>query len=248
MNLEGKNVVVLASGEGVGREMIIAAQKAGAKTLAVARRPEPLAALAANNPGVLTLAYDGSDESAPQRVFETLMPDVLAICGGSTPLSNSLQNHTWETFSRNWENDVHMSFNFAKAALLQPLKPGSTVVILSSGAALQGSPLSGGYAGSKRMQMFMAEYAQEESDRNKLGIRFISLIPRYMMTETALGKNAADHYMRYRGVTMEQFLARFEHPQTPADVANAFVTLVTETPARDGTVFAVDGVGITEIP
>jgi hypothetical protein len=49
-------------------------------------------------------------------------------------------------------------------------------------------------------------------------------------------------------VTVEQFQSRFPHPQTPSDVANALVTLLTETPPRSGSVFAVDGVGITEIP
>lgn len=248
MNLVNKNVVVLGSSGGVGRQMIEAAHRAGAKTLAVARRPEPLAALAASIPGVQTLTADGSDESTPERVFETLLPDVLVICGGATPGMTSLQDHTWETFSRNWNNDVRMSFNFAKAALNKPLKPGSTVVIVSSGAALMGSPISGGYAGSKRMQMFLAEYAAEESERNGLGIRFIGLVPRYIMRETALGKAASDGYAKYRNVPVEQFLARFEHRQTPGDVANALITLVTETPARAGEIFAVDGQGIAEIP
>lgn len=248
MNLTGKNVVVLGGSIGVGRAMIKAAHRAGAKTLAVARRPEPLAELAASIPGVLTLTADGTDESSPQRVFETLLPNVLVVCGGATPGTSSLQDHTWQTFSRSWENDVHMSFNFAKAALTTPLAPGSTVVIVSSGAGLMGSPISGGYAGSKRMQMFMAEYGAEESERNNLGIRFFSLIPRYIMTDTVLGRKAAEGYARYRNVTVEQFQSRFEHPQTPDDVANALITLVTETPQRTGEVFAVDAVGITEIP
>jgi NAD(P)-dependent dehydrogenase (short-subunit alcohol dehydrogenase family) len=246
--LAGKHVVIVGAGEGVGREMILAANSAGAKTLAVARRPEPLAALAASIPGVLTLAADGVDESTPQRVLEALSPDVLVVCGGAEPGTISLQDRTWESFSAVWENDVHTSFNFVKTALTKPLKHGSTVVIVSSGAGLVGSPLSGGYAGSKRMQMFMAEYAAEESERNNLGIRFIGLVPRYIMTGTAVGKAAAEGYARYRNVTIEQFQSGFPRPQTPADVANAFVTLLTETPARSGAVFAVDGIGITEIP
>lgn len=246
--LNEKNVAIVGGSQGIGREMVRAAAAAGATVLAVARREGPLAQLAAEIPGVGTLAADMTDESTPARIFEFMQPDVIVVCGGAIPPADSLQDHTWETFSRVWETDVRGSFNICKAALRAPLAPGATVVLVSSGAGLAGSPISGGYAGAKRMQMFMAEYAQEESERHRLGVRFLSLVPRYIMANTAIGKKAAEGYANYRGITVEQFLSRFEHPQTAADVADAFVTLVTEEPARTGAVFAVDGAGITEIP
>jgi NAD(P)-dependent dehydrogenase (short-subunit alcohol dehydrogenase family) len=246
-NLNGKNVVIIGGSQGVGREMVLAAAAEGANVLAVARRQGPLAELAALQPGVRTLAADMADETTPARIFETMRPDVLVVCAGATPPVNSLQDHTWETFSRVWENDVRGSFNICKAVLNAPLAPGSTVVLVSSGAGLAGSPISGGYAGAKRMQMFMAEYAQEESDRHGLGLRFLSIVPRYIMANTAVGKNASEGYAKYRGITVDQFLARFEHPQTTTDVADALITLVTEEPVRSGVVFAVDGQGIGEI-
>jgi NAD(P)-dependent dehydrogenase (short-subunit alcohol dehydrogenase family) len=246
-NLNGKNVVIIGGSQGVGREMVIAASKAGATVLAVARREGPLAQLAAAHPEVRTLAADMADETTPARIFETMHPDVLVVCGGATPAVTSLQDQTWETFSQVWESDVHGSFNICKAALNAPLQPGSTVVLVSSGAGLGGSPLSGGYAGAKRMQMFIAEYAQEESDRHELGLRFLSIVPRYMMPDTAIGKNASEGYAKYRGITVEQFLSRFEHPQTTTDVADALITLLTEEPPRSGNVFAVNGQGITEV-
>ncbi|MGB6986146.1 MAG: SDR family oxidoreductase [Candidatus Aquilonibacter sp.] len=244
--LNGKNVAVIGASVGLGREMIGAARRAGAQTLAVARRAAPLAALSAADPRVMTLSADGADESTPARVFAWMMPDVLVVCGGAMPHVASLQDHTWESFSRNWENDVRTSFNFSKAALTAPLPRGATVVLVSSGAGFGGSPVSGGYAGAKRMLMFMADYAQEESDGLDLGIRFFSLVPRTIMPETALGKAAVQGYAKYRGITEAQFMARFEHPQTLADVAQALITLVTEEPQRNGTVFSVDGQGITD--
>jgi NAD(P)-dependent dehydrogenase (short-subunit alcohol dehydrogenase family) len=60
-----------------------------------------------------------------------------------------------------------MAFLFCREALRAPLAPGSVVVIISSGAGLGGSPISGGYAGAKRMQMFLAKYCQAESDRRE---------------------------------------------------------------------------------
>lgn len=246
-NLRGKNVVVIGGSQGIGREMVLAAAKSGANVLAVARRADPLTALAAESPGVQILAADMADEQIAERIFATMRPDVLVVCGGATPTTNPLPNLTWEEFTNVWNTDVRGSFNICKAALTKPLAPGATVVLVSSGAGLLGSPISGSYAGAKRMQMFMAEYAQEESDRNHLGIRFMTIVPRYIMPSTMLGKRASEGYARYRDVPVEQFLSRFPHPQTPADVVNAFVTLVTEDPPRTGTIFSVDGQGISDI-
>lgn len=41
--------------------------------------------------------------------------------------------------------------------------------MISSGAALAGSPLSGGYAGAKATQRFITAYAQGEANRAGLG-------------------------------------------------------------------------------
>jgi hypothetical protein len=51
-----------------------------------------------------------------------------------------------------------LAFNFCKAALLRPLPAGALVVLISSGAALAGSPISGGYAGAKRTQIFIKRF------------------------------------------------------------------------------------------
>jgi 3-oxoacyl-[acyl-carrier protein] reductase len=47
-----------------------------------------------------------------------------------------LQHQTWETFSVNWETDVRITVQWLREALLKPLRPGSRVVVISSGAAL----------------------------------------------------------------------------------------------------------------
>jgi NADP-dependent 3-hydroxy acid dehydrogenase YdfG len=96
---------------------------------------------------------------------------------GATPLPRPIHHHTWQTFSRNWEVDVQHVFHFTREALLAPSAPGSTVIALSSGAALRGSPLSGGYAGAKAAIRWLTGYAAEESQRAGLGIRFVSLLP-----------------------------------------------------------------------
>ena len=118
-----------------------------------------------------------------------------------------LQQQTWETFSVNWETDVQMTFHWLRAALLKPMRPGSTVVVVSSGAALNpnGSPLRG-YAGAKATQRFIAGYAQDESNRGGLGITFTTVLPQFAPL-TGVGKPAVAAYAAQAGLSVEEFLA-----------------------------------------
>ena len=144
----------------------------------------------------------------------------------------------------NWEVDTKMAFLFCRDALRVPLAPGSVVVIISSGAGLGGSPISGGYAGAKRMQMFIAKYCQAESDRLELGIRFVALVPSRVMPETDLGQAAVNGYARYLGVPPEKFLENMGARQSPADVAQAFLDLAAKPPAGAGSIFTISADGI----
>src|SRR5260370_39260490 len=88
-----------------------------------------------------------------------------------------LQHQTWETFSVNWQTDVRIAFHWLRETLLKPLRPGSRVVVISSGAAVAGSPLSGGYAGAKATSRFITGYAQDESNRAGQGLTFAAVLP-----------------------------------------------------------------------
>lgn len=245
--LEGKNVVVVGVGQGVGREIVALAGAEGAHVLAVARRPTPLTQLAEQLPGTMTLSVDATEETAPSQVFDLLPPDVLILCGGTHPVMAPVQDQSWEQFSGNWNGDVKASFVFCKAALQKPLAPGSTVVLISSGAGLAGSHLSGSYAGAKRMQMFLAEYCQKQSDRLQLGIRFLALAPMRIMPGTTLGKIAVAGYSEYLGIKESEFIEGMEEAQTPKQVAEAVVQLVCEAPHRAGNIFSVSSAGINAI-
>jgi NAD(P)-dependent dehydrogenase (short-subunit alcohol dehydrogenase family) len=137
-----------------------------------------------------------------------------------------LQHHTWETFSRNWDVDARHAFHWIREALLLPLRPGSTVITMSSGAAVAGSPLSGGYAGAKATIRFITGYAADESARAGLGIRFISVLPR-LTPATELGSTAVTAYARREGLEVDEFVTRLGPGLTPEDVGKATVDLVT---------------------
>jgi NAD(P)-dependent dehydrogenase (short-subunit alcohol dehydrogenase family) len=246
--LNGKNVVVLGASRGVGRVIATAVHGEGARVLAAARDARALADLSKAFPGLKMLTVDATDDNAPTEVFAAMQPDVLVMCAGAKRTDLPLHELTWEAFAETWETDVKASFLFCREAIRRPLRPGTAVILISSGAALGGSPISGGYAGAKRMQMFMANYAQKESDRLRLGLRFLALAPMRPMPDTEGGRAAAAGYGRYLGISAEEFIRRIESPQTAQDVAKAVVEFAAQPNARQGNVFVVSGKGIEPVP
>ncbi len=242
-----KNVVVLGAGRGLGAMIADRAAANGARTLAVSRSrgAEPYRASMLGKADLLLL--DAAVEAAPDRVFARLEPSLLVVCGGARPFAAPIHEMSWEQFSVNWENDVKMSFLFCKAALSRPLARGSVVILVSSGAALGGSPISGGYAGAKRTQMQIVNYSQKESDRLGLGIRFIALAPAMIMPETELGAEAVAAYADYLGIEPAQFIASMASRQTPAQVVDAIFQIAADPDAREGNLFKVSGDGIAGI-
>lgn len=245
--LTGKNVVVIGGSRGVGRRIVEAAVRNGANVLAVARQEGPLQQLAQDVASAKILALDATDEDAPSQVFAVLQPDVLVIGGGAFPATAPLHKQSWQQFAVNWETDVKIAFNFFKAALSRPLPSGTSVILISSGAALAGSPISGGYAGAKRTQLFMANYAQKESDRLGLGLRFTALAPR-IMPDTDLGKYAIAAYSGYLGISEADFIQSMTAPPTSNDVANAVVEFATNPDPSKAKVFVVSGKGLEAAP
>ncbi|WP_201315138.1 SDR family oxidoreductase [Dyella sp. EPa41] len=245
--LAGKNVVVIGGSSGVGRAIVETVAREGGHVLAVARQEEPLRRLVRDCPGVKTLSLDATREDAPSKVFDALRPDILVICGGAYPPTAPLHELSWSEFAINWESDVKIAFHFCKAALSLPLGSGASIVLVSSGAAIGGSPISGGYAGAKRTQMFMASYAQKESDRLGLGLRFVALAPR-IMPDTALGKYAVAGYSRYLGIPAEDFIGSMGTPPSRADAAAAVIELAIQPDVARGKAFLLSGTGLEALP
>jgi NADP-dependent 3-hydroxy acid dehydrogenase YdfG len=146
--------------------------------VAIARSGPALAQLAATSANLQTEIADPTDASVVWSLLDEYEPNVLILVGGANPVMRPLQDQTWETFSVNWHTDVKIAFTWLREALLKPLPPGSRVRVVSSGAALNGAPASGGYAGSKATQRFIAAYAQDESRRAGLDITVTAVLPR----------------------------------------------------------------------
>ena len=242
-SLTGKTMAVIGGSGGVGRRIVEAGRRHGARVLAVARNEGPLRRLAEDVAGVEILALDAADEAAPAKLFDKLTPDLLIISGGVLPTAAPLHEQSWRDFSINWDSDVKIAFNFCKAALARPLAAGASIILISSGAAFAGSANSGGYAGAKRTQIFIANYAQKESDRLRLGLRFITLAPR-IMPDTELGQHAVAGYARYLGISEADFVQSMASPPRADDVANAVVELAANPDQAKGKAFIVSGKGL----
>jgi NAD(P)-dependent dehydrogenase (short-subunit alcohol dehydrogenase family) len=174
-------------------------------------------------------------------------PEAVILVAGASPLPRPLQHHTWETFSVNWDADVRIAFHWLREALLKPLKPGSRVVVISSGAALAGSPLSGGYAGAKATQRFITAYAQDEAKRAGLGITLTAVLPR-LTPLTDLGAPAVRAYAARSGQSEEEYLSQFGVPLSPEVAGAAVVELVRTDAASVSPGYLLSGDGLQELP
>jgi hypothetical protein len=149
-------------------------------------------------------------------------------------------------FTAPWEHDVKAGLYWLQAALKLPLKPGSRVLVVSSGAAVGGSPMSGGYGGAKRMLWFMARYANGVSEQKNLGIRFQAIVPQQMVGGTGVGDTGANAYARASGIRPEEFLARFGAPMPPREFGEKVVSVLDDPRYAEGFAFGLKGdTGIT---
>jgi NAD(P)-dependent dehydrogenase (short-subunit alcohol dehydrogenase family) len=246
-DLTGKTAVVVGASRGLGLGITRALAGADARVVAVARNGPELAALAAAGVNIRTEVADAAEEAVAWSVLDRYAPEVLILVAGASPVMRPLQHQTWETFSVNWQADVKIAFGWLREALLQPLPPGSTVVVVSSGAAVNGSPASGGYAGAKATQRFIAEYAREESRRAGLGIAVTAVLPR-MTPAGAVGQRGIRAYAARAGQTEEEFLVQLGDLLTAETAGSALVDLVRGDPAGVAPGYLLTAAGLEKLP
>ncbi|HVY39788.1 MAG TPA: SDR family oxidoreductase [Polyangia bacterium] len=228
MTKDVRTAIVIGGSAGVGRAAVLGLAAAGRRVWAVGRDRARLDGLSrdATGPGeVLTRAFDATDAAAMDQLIDEADPDLVVLSAGARPRMALVQEQTWESFSAPWNTDLKIAFQIGQTALRRPLRPGSRVIFVSSGAGLGGSPLSGGYAGAKRMQMLLAGYLQRSADAAKLGIRFQALVPKQVLAESEMGAAVADAYAKLGGITPEKYMERFGAPLTPQAVGAAILQL-----------------------
>jgi NAD(P)-dependent dehydrogenase (short-subunit alcohol dehydrogenase family) len=244
--LSGTTAVVTGASRGFGRGIAVALAQAGARVVGVARDGTRLAELRDQLGGSFTpVVADAADPVAAGHLLDEYSPRTLVLNAGASPLPRPVHQQTWQTFSRNWEVDVQHVFGWTREALLLPLEPGSAVIAMSSGAALRGSPLSGGYAGAKATIRFIAAYAAAESEREKLGIRFMSVLPQ-LTPATGLGATASAAYAARQGIDIATYLEGLGPALTPEQAGEAIVDLAAGL-GRDQGAYLLTAAGLSPV-
>jgi NAD(P)-dependent dehydrogenase (short-subunit alcohol dehydrogenase family) len=245
MSLKDKTVVVTGGSRGLGLGLVEAMVAHGAKVTVVARDTDALGAVRTRL-GVATISADVTDETAAQRILAEVHPDILVLNAGAKPQMGRLDQVSWADFTATWETDIKAGLFWLQAALNLPLAPGSRVLVGSSGAAVNGSPMSGGYAGAKRMLWIMAKYANGVATQKKLGIRFQAIVPLQIIGGTGVGDAGAKAYAQAMGVKPEAYLARFGAPLPPRRFGDYLVAVLDDPQYTAGFAFGIKGdTGIT---
>jgi NAD(P)-dependent dehydrogenase (short-subunit alcohol dehydrogenase family) len=239
-DLADKTTIVVGASRGLGRGIATAFAEAGSSVVAVARTATAQA-------GIQTEVADAADAIVAASLLDRYEPEVVILVAGAIPHMRPLQQQTWETFSANWHADVRITFHWLREILLKPLRPGSRVIVVSSGAAVAGSPLSGGYAGAKATQRFIAAYARDESQRAGLDIAITAVLPK-MTPFGDVGKRGAQAYAARGGQTEEAYLKDLGELLTPEIAGSALVDLVQADPATTAPAYLLTAAGLQKLP
>jgi NAD(P)-dependent dehydrogenase (short-subunit alcohol dehydrogenase family) len=243
---QNKIAIVTGGSRGLGRGVVEALASRGVRVVALARHEQGLAALAREVPGVVPVVGDAADDGLAARLMREEIPDLVVLCAGASPPLRALHEQTWDEFSTNWNSDAKSTFVWLSHALRLPMKRGGHIVVVSSGAAVQGSPVSGGYAPAKRAQWFMADYARTESGRAGLDLRVHCVLPA-LNASTELGRPAIAAYAARAGVTPEEFAKRFNPPLTPAIMGASLVELFEKPTQWPDLAYRLGGAGLTPV-
>src|SRR5260221_2161316 len=165
-SLAGKLAIVVGGSRGLGRGAVDTLAARGANVVAIGRDTSTLA-----GERITAITGDATDEALAERLLRERKPDVLVICAGAAPVLGAFHELSWAQFQTNWNVDTKLAFVWLRAALRTPLARDAHVIVVSSGAAIQGSHVSGGYAAAKRAQRVLAGHAATQIKRAALGIR-----------------------------------------------------------------------------
>jgi NAD(P)-dependent dehydrogenase (short-subunit alcohol dehydrogenase family) len=237
-----QTAIVTGASRGFGRAIAGALVASGSHVVGIARSARELSAVRDELGERFTpVAADATDETLAHDLIHEHRPSLLVLNAGVTPHMAPVHEQTWETFSRNWHVDTRHAFTWTRAALLAPLAPGSVVVAMSSGAAIGGSPLSGGYASAKAAVRYIRGYAADESKRAGLDIRFVALLPQ-LTPATGLGSVGVAGYAARQGVDRDTFVENLQPILTPDMVAKAVLELAAD--ADSAPEYQVSGAGL----
>jgi NAD(P)-dependent dehydrogenase (short-subunit alcohol dehydrogenase family) len=248
--IDNKRFLVVGASRGLGRGIAEALAAAGAHVLAISRDAGALKELRDANQGRIDIrAGDATHPSFVARVMAEEDPDGLFITLGAQPVMRPLHEYGWESFCDVWNVDVKATFHWLQDAVNKPMRDGGRIVVLSSGAARFGSPLSGGYAGAKQTQRFLCQYMSGELERLGRDLRIQCVLPQ-LNPNTELGRASVRGYAERAGEEPAAFVQkRFgDTPLSPQIAGAEMVKLLTDDELAGTAEFMLPGAGLKPLP
>jgi len=244
--MDNKRIIVVGASRGLGRGIAAALAAAGARVLAIGRDEGALEELQRQSEGrIEVIACDAADPSSVSRVLGAEDPDGVVITLGATPVMRPIHEYRWESFCDVWNTDVKATFHWLQNLVNKPMRTGGRVVVFSSGAAINGSPLSGGYAPGKQAQRYLCDYMRGELARMKRNITIQCVLPQ-LNPNTDLGRAAVAGYAARASEDPAEYVKkRFgDNPLTPQIAGTEIARLLDDDGLLTKQEFVLTGAGL----
>ena len=247
--IKDQRMIVVGASRGLGRAVAEALSEEGARVLAIGRDANALEDLKEEGGGRIDIKVgDATEASFVSRTMNAEKPDALFIIAGATPVMRPIHEYRWDSFCDNWNTDVKATFHWLQEGVNKPMRNGSRIVVFSSGATIQGSPLSGGYAPAKQAQRFLCNYMRGEVTRMDRRIIIQCVMPQ-LNPNTELGREAVLGYATRAGEEPGEFVKkRFgENPLSPVLTGSEMVRLLTQEVMFSKPEFLLTGLGLKAV-
>ena len=262
MRLENKVAIITGGGSGIGAAVARLFAREGAKVVVTGRRPEPIAAVAAEVGGVAVAGDTGDPVHAAEAVAAAISTfggiDVLVTSAGGG-IGGSVGDIDDEGWRRTFDTNLHGPMMLVRAALPVMLeRGGGSIVLVASVNGMAASPESAAYDVSKAGLIALARAIAV--DYGPRGIRANALCPGWVITP--MGDRAMGELGAAKGVGREEAydLATADVPMRRAGTAEEMAacclflasdesSIVTGTSlVADGGGMAVDLIGTAFAP
>jgi NAD(P)-dependent dehydrogenase (short-subunit alcohol dehydrogenase family) len=250
MRLEDRVALITGGGSGIGAAAARLFAREGAKVVVTGRRPEPIAAVAAEVAGV-SVPGDTSDPGhAAEAVAAAVSAfgglDVVVACAG-LGIAGSVGEMVDEHWRRTFDVNLTGPMMITRAALPVMLaRGGGSVVLVSSTNGMSAAPVSAAYDASKAGLNALARAIAV--DYGPRGIRANALCPGWVITP--MGDESMDELAAANGVGRQDAydLATADVPLrragTAEEMARCCLFLASdESSIVTGTTLVADGGG-----
>ncbi|MEO8477141.1 MAG: SDR family oxidoreductase [Actinomycetota bacterium] len=203
MRLEHKVAIITGGGSGIGAAAARLFAREGAKVVVTGRRPEPIAAVAAEVGGVAIAGDAGDPAHAAEAVAAAVSAfggvDVLVTSAGGAE-GGSVGDIDDEGWRRTFDTNLHGPMMLTRAALPVMLeRGGGSIVLVASVNGMAAAPDSAAYDVSKAGLIALARAIAV--DYGARGIRANALCPGWVVTP--MGDDAMDELGTAKGLTRQ---------------------------------------------